>query len=308
MTRLRALLLAVTFAVAMPAAVPAADTAVPASTGAGCEVVDGTSGRCLIRAVGPGIPAPSDGDGQPVNSGGREACYFEGEEIPCALDGGVWDGTCYLKLADPQPPKSDRAWEGRTDGAIYECRYLGYVTGIPTLLRWLPTPPAAAVVDPAVLADQAVAAMGLRAIEIGMAPGHGPDSLGYVGLPVYLWVQSPSAQTFGPVTESVSAGGVTTTATAQVEKVEWSMGDGTVVTCTGPGTPYSPGFGDAPSPDCGHEYTQTSADQPGQAYLVQATSYWVVDWDGGGQTGTITLELTAETSVRIGEIQVLITR
>lgn len=150
--------------------------------------------------------------------------------------------------------------------------------------------------------------MGLRAIDIGIVPEPTPDSIGLVGLPTWMWVDEPSESTWGPITRSASAGGVTVTATAEVDRVEWEMGDGQRVICTSAGTPYQDHFGKADSPDCGHRYTRTSADEPDDAYAVTATSFWEITWTGGGQSGTIAMDFTDSTQVRVGEMQVIVTR
>ncbi|MCX5199442.1 hypothetical protein OOK31_37165 [Streptomyces sp. NBC_00249] len=98
---------------------------------------------------------------------------------------------------------------------------------------------------------------------------------------------------------------MTVTATATVRTVVWSMGDGATVTCTGPGTPYSPERGKEKSPDRGHMYTRTSAQSPGGRYPVTATTTWDVAWAGAGQTGTITTTRQSQTSLAIGELQAL---
>jgi hypothetical protein len=149
--------------------------------------------------------------------------------------------------------------------------------------------------------------MGLKAIIIGIVPEPKPGRIGLVGMPTWMWVAQPSANTWGPITRTASAGGVTVTATAKVSKVVWSMGDGSSVTCTSPGTPYQDSYGKRSSPECGHTYTRTSLGQPGDAYHVSATSYWVVTWAGGGQTGIIDLDFTANTQIKVGEMQVLVT-
>src|SRR3546814_16272040 len=64
---------------------------------------------------------------------------------------------------------------------------------------------------------------------------------------------------------------VSTTLTAVPQSVRWDMGDGTGVTCDGPGTAYDSGAPSAsPSTDCGHPYRQSSATQPGHAYDMTA--------------------------------------
>jgi hypothetical protein len=176
-------------------------------------------------------------------------------------------------------------------------------------IMWFPTPPApsAAGVTPSQVAQVAIGRMNLSAISIGITPGTGSGRVGLVGVPVWMWVQSPSPQTFGPVSASASAGGMTITATAHVSAVTWDMGDGTHVTCTGPGTPYVPADGMRKSPTCGHVFAASSAGQPGGQFTVTATSQWVVTWSGAGQSGTIQLPgLSRSTNITIGEAQVLV--
>lgn len=162
--------------------------------------------------------------------------------------------------------------------------------------------------SPEQAAQIVVAQMDLQAADIGIVPEDEPGRLGAVGAPVYMWT-TPGPTTFGPQVVTASAGGVRITATARVDRIVWSMGDGTSVTCRTPGTVYQDAFGFKSSPDCGHRYTRTSAGHPDGAYAVSATSYWLVDWTGpGGSSGQIPLDLTASTAIRVGELQALVTR
>ena len=104
--------------------------------------------------------------------------------------------------------------------------------------------------------------MHLSAIDIGIAPKPGPDSVGLVGMPVWMWAKNPSDQTVGPLTATASAGGITITATATLFRITWDMGDGTEVVCKTAGTPYDVSFGQKKSPDCGHTYTTSSGGEP----------------------------------------------
>ncbi|MGW6976466.1 ATP/GTP-binding protein [Streptomyces sp. NPDC054952] len=123
-------------------------------------------------------------------------------------------------------------------------------------------------------------------------------------MPVWMWSKAGPSRT-GPTSASASAGSVTVTATAWVRAIVWSMGDGTTVPCAGPGTPYEPRFGKQSSPTCGHMYTRTSAQAPGGRYPVTATSTWDVQWEGAGQSGTLTASRASSTSLAIGELQVV---
>lgn len=275
-------------------------TALAASSGGHCGQVDPSTGECQIWVTDPG----SGGGNVPVGnggSGGGQPCVSAlGETVPCTSQYGSWsaDYKCWLQPTSPQPPKSDPVWHGHTDGVIYDCTFPAGPGSVSGLQLWFAAPPG---VDPAVLAQQAVAAMNLHAINIGITPEPGQNRMGYVGLPTYLWVEQPTPDTFGPITRSAGSGGITVTATAQVQQIRWAMGDGQSVTCDNPGTPYQDSYGSRPSPTCGYTYTQAR-----DPYNVTATSHWVITWAGGGQTGTIPMDLTATTQIRVGEAQVLV--
>ncbi|MFF9594070.1 ATP/GTP-binding protein [Streptomyces sp. NPDC014646] len=212
---------------------------------------------------------------------------------------------CTYKLADPQPPAGSMEWNGHQpgDGAVYEKTCApGSTDAAITQLVWAPSPPAAAQVDPAVLAEQAVDKMLLKGPQIGITPK--PGGKGVVGMPVYMWTAT-GAETYGPNTATATAGGITVTATAKVSKIVWQMGDGTTVTCTTAGTPYKAEYGKKPSPDCGHRYTRPSSVQPSGTYHVTATSTWTIDWTGGGQNGQLTETRASAVDITVAEVQVL---
>lgn len=263
-------------------------SAAPASAEIVCSQFDAL-GRCTVWVET--VPTPDGGQGSGGGGGGGSIAMIVVDGRTCAPAGPT----------DPQPPLSDPVWDGNAEGAIYDCVVGPASTGgfqAPMTLRyWSATPPAA-VPDPALLAQQAVDSMGLRAIRVGIVPRTDGGSVGLVGVPNWMWVDAPDAVTFGPSTASASAGGWTVTATARVDSVTWDMGDGQIVTC-GAGTPYRDSYGSSPSPDCGHVYTEQ-----GQ-YTVTATSHWVVTWSGIGQVGTISMNLTESALVTIGEAQVL---
>ena len=211
-------------------------------------------------------------------------------------------------MVQPQPPAGDPTWQGHEpgDGAVYYCDQPQ--TGL-LITIWAQDPPPNSGTGPTPreVAQIAIEQMRLSAIDIGIAPEPGPDSIGLVGMPVWMWAKAPNQHTFGPITESASAGGITITATAKVLHITWDMGDGTEIVCDTVGSPYKPEFGRKDSPDCGHTYKKSSAGQADDAYTVTATSSWVITWSGAGQTGTIRLDgLNRSTQIRIGEAQVLV--
>ena len=314
---------ALTAALMLPMAAPASGTEPD------CQVGRDT-GRCVITATDPGTPSrperPSDESARPASApepardtGRGSPCTFistsssgQGNTVPvpCTTEHGIWrnNANCYVSRTplDPQPPATAPEWAGHPpgEGAIYACYN---VAGSPTYPIWLADPPNAADAGPTPgeVAQIAVKRMNLRAIEIGMSPS--PDGAGVVGQPTWLWVQDPGQRTTGPITRTASAGAVTVTATARLERIVWDMGDGTQVVCTGLGTPYTASQGRSASPDCGHTYTRESGYQPGQEYKVTATSEWVVDWEGAGQSGSLDVDdLSRSVQVSVGEAQVLV--
>ncbi|KMO96026.1 ATP/GTP-binding protein [Streptomyces roseus] len=243
---------------------------------------------------------------------GHDDNYGTGSQGKGATGGKPADGpppkfVCTHTPLDPQPPAGSAAWEGHKpgDGAVYrkQCVSTESVDGyIINSTAWLAQPPAEAV-DPAVLAQRAVDSMLLAGPAIASPR---PDGRYTVGVPMWLWV-SQSPTTWGPNTASASAGGIRVAATAKVSSVVWAMGDGSSVTCKGPGTPYTAGRGMSPSPDCGHLYRATSAGQPGGVYKGTATSTWSVAWavTGGGRTGRLTEVRQSPFTVSVGEVQVV---
>ncbi|MCX4911981.1 ATP/GTP-binding protein [Streptomyces sp. NBC_00687] len=209
---------------------------------------------------------------------------------------------CEATLMDPQPPASSDLWKGHKpgDGAIYMRACL---TGPDNAIDifWAADPPAEAPVDPAVLARQAVDKMTLLGPDIASPQAAGKYT---VGVPMWMWVNQ-SATSYGPNTASASAGAVTVTATAKVSKIVWRMGDGSSVTCNGPGTRYQASQGLNPSPTCGHVYDKTSAGSSGGRYPITATATWTIDWQGGGETGQLTEIRQTNMTVSIGELQVV---
>lgn len=167
-----------------------------------------------------------------------------------------------------------------------------------------PPPP-----DPAVVAQSAIAQLDL----VASAPQLSANPRTAVGLPVWMWVD-PGAASTGPLTATASIGGTTVTATATLDRIEWSMGPaGATVVCQGPGTPVAantPLYVGDDSPTCGYSYELRSLPERTGGigrWPVEATSVWTITWTGGGQTGGQDLSLTAGTDLEVGELQAVMT-
>jgi hypothetical protein len=268
---------------------------------------------CIVKAEAPSRLGQPESPSQPVaGPSAVRACFARLLNSPVECQNamfGWWSQVdeCYYRLVEPQPVSTEPIWAGNyPNGAIYNAMCPG-VVGTGGGGGWLATPPdgfGAVSTTPAELAQRAVDMMQLTGPAIGIAPPRG--ATGLVGLPVWLWT-GVSATTWGPNTATASVPGLTVTATARAKNVVWDMGDGTKVTCTGPGTVYTKGRGGGASPTCGHVYHDSSAGQPDDAYPVTATTTWEVTWTGGGTSGTLTLTRASATTIRIGELQVLVT-
>lgn len=206
---------------------------------------------------------------------------------------------------DPQPGLSmDPSDPGVGVGLWGHCVSADGTSG-PLELRVDPIQYAGPTMTPEQAAWEITRSIQFAAIEIGMAPEVFPEwghRRTYVGLPVWMWAADRTSLNYGPHSVTESVGGLVMSLTATVDRVEWDMGDGTVVSC-GPGHVYVASYGMVPSPSCGHEYSRTSRSQPGGMYTVTATSYWVVTWSSGGQSGTLRFEMSATTQVEVLELQ-----
>jgi hypothetical protein len=160
------------------------------------------------------------------------------------------------------------------------------------------------LIQPAALAQQALATMQLPAPRVGMSP---PSTAEIVNFQDWLWVEGSM---WRPISATASVGPVAATATATPERVVYEMGDGRQVVCTGSGTPYNPAVApSAQSTSCSYSYTNSSAGQPNNQYTAMATIYWHVTWTavgapGGGDLGEVAGD-TATTQVAVDEVQAL---
>ncbi len=267
------------------------------------------SGFCYVEDIRPSAPSESTTVPARAAASAPEACTDpSGGTVPCYREGLGWyeaSSDCYLKPMDPQPPPGSPLWGAHTaaeGGALYVSSCLVDASGTSIGVVWLRGPPAG-LIDPAVLAQRAIASMQLQPPVIRTAPPQGSGS-GLVGLPVWMWTDR-AENVSGPITRSASDGPVAVEATGVVTAIAWDMGDGTTVTC-GLGTPY-PAGADGSSPDCGHTYTRASDNHVpgGGPWPISTTTTWTVTWSGGGRSGTEVVQLSSSGALRVGELHVL---
>ncbi len=201
---------------------------------------------------------------------------------------------------------------GPTPGAWYSVTCDDAASGAQvTQTVWITSGQAAPTpqVDPRSLALQAEQSMTLPDPVIGLDPA----GTSVVGLSTWLWVD-PSMWSVRSVT--ASAGSVSATAVASPVGVTWTMGDGAVVTCGGPGVAYDLAQPAAwQSTYCSHLYTNSSLGQPSPdgdpddgRFPVTATVEWAVSWSAVGAPGggTLpTLYTTSRSSIRVAQVESL---
>ncbi|WP_103506797.1 MULTISPECIES: hypothetical protein [unclassified Streptomyces] len=149
--------------------------------------------------------------------------------------------TCRYVRLTPQPPADSMTYQVATGGETPDGPGAQYTVDCPESSRvsvvWRADGEDGVVTtDPEILARQAVDSMTLRPPKVASPRSEGTY---VVGMPMWMWVER-GASRMGPVSASATAGSVTVTATARVERLAWDMGDGTTVTCHGPGTRYTP--------------------------------------------------------------------
>lgn len=286
-------------AVAVPA--PARADPTPAPTGGGGNCDNNPDPSCTTWGGGGGNGGGGGGNG------GDSGCTWNGQSMPCQdPDFGAYVGNgCYWKALVPPPnvpPPSSHDPSKTGTWGVRSCYSAPSGGAVSQMLVWMDDPPGGPT--PAQLAQQALAKVHLLGAQIGVAPS--PNGSGLVGLPVWLWT-AVTPGTWGPQTATATGGGITVTITAKASRIVWDMGDGHSVTCGNPGTAYAASYGSAASPTCGYRYASpsSSAAHPHGRYTISATTYWTVNWSGGGQSGVLTPTSRAQTSIEIGEVQVV---
>ncbi len=280
-------------------------------------VVSRLTGRCQIGAS----QKPSQPSTNPARNGRGKTnagCTFKGKQLPCRTADGFFDAAsgCYLT---PQDSPSTLTGDGagyKPGTKFYRCWVIldvvdGRPEGIEKFESVIREPGEPATMDPREAARQVVASMDFVAPRLGLSPYvQSATREGIVNVPIWMWVSDPGRTTTGPQTKRATLGGVTIEATGTVDRIEWSMGGGKVVTCKGAGTPFSraDAVGKslkeiADSPTCGHRYQKTSRCEKGSSYQVSATAYWNVHWTGGGMEGDIPLSFTRSVPLRVTDLR-----
>jgi hypothetical protein len=172
-----------------------------------------------------------------------------------------------------------------------------------------------AAVDPAALAQLAVARIDLPAPRPSTAPAMSVDTL--VGITTWLWIDPGQ---WRPLTAEAQAGLLRVTATVTPVSVTWDMGEGRgtePVVCRGPGTAYRRDVkDDLQQTTCGYVYRWASFDHGGgdrrdvgdDRYHGSATIRWAVHWtaSNGEENDLADLSTTTAFDLRVDEVQAVV--
>ena len=190
------------------------------------------------------------------------------------------------------------------------CQKPGNVKGPDTLLWQVPTnTPAAATntkprITPGEAGAKAMARLKLPTLKARIGPDPSENEWGMipVGYPVWLFAEGETSLSDSDEVEDLSV-----SLEAELTSTTFDMGDGTTVTCQGPGTVYTGDVEPAtPSPTCGHTYQQVPQGTA-KSYTVTATAHWTVTWTAMGESATVTDSTSSTTELPVGELQVVIT-
>jgi hypothetical protein len=173
---------------------------------------------------------------------------------------------------------------------------------------WIPdptptTPPPSPAAVPAV-ASQALGNANLVSPTIVLNPV-GPQVTNFLS-----WLAISPAD-WHPVTATADDGGVAVTVTATPSAVEWNLGNGSSLSCPGPGVVYDPSKADdEQSTYCSYTWPAPSYGQPGGTYDVAATIEYQVTTSVTGAANTnpdlgTHFGPTAHDAVQVTEVEAL---
>jgi len=149
-------------------------------------------------------------------------------EIPGSSGGGGGGSSCYFRK------ESDADWPARAQGKEHFGDYFNIqqpgqesyellCDGRHVRWLWLDPGTPSTAADPRVIAERAVADVGLPAMGIGVNPG----ARGLVGVESWFWAQGYDGT---PITRQVSAFGMVVDVEITAASVHWDFGDGTSTT------------------------------------------------------------------------------
>ncbi len=279
-------------------------------------VVSTATGLCLTPGRAVAAASGTDGGGTVTVGAGDGGSSGGGPGAPGGNGGGTGSGVDPWQCAYELLVLNDEGGAGgSTPGNWYSVTCVDSETGASTTqTEWIPDQPtpASPPVDPRSVALDAENSLRLPAPELYFNPAFA----GVVNLPTWLWIDPGIWHAYSV---SASVGSVSATAVATPVSVQWTMGDGGVVVCEGPGVPFDPYLASSgQSTQCAYTYLRSSEGQPSPdgrpddaSFDVRATVTWAVSWSatgaaGGGSLPSLTTSTTsAERVVQVESINEL---
>lgn len=283
-----------------------------------CQQYD-ANGQCTIHIKDPGSssqPGSTQSSGGGNHNPGPTVCKTEkGNIVPCYDDFfgyfylNQYGDAEYVKLSQPQPPKSSPLWEGHTTGAIYDFIFVegcGQCTNGGS--GWMQNPPPGMVVppDPGDVARDILATMTMIQPTFHRSPSETNSYQGraftYVNTPTWFWTDPAD---FHPLSKTATNTGVTVTVTATPTTLTFDAGNGASKSCGGPGTAWTTGYGNDVSPSgCSYTYTNVSAAGPVTSKL---STQWDITWTSnvaGQANGTLDPLVSTTTAAAMDILQI----
>jgi len=189
--------------------------------------------------------------------------------------------------------------ENPVEGERYGLICYSVPDGAIALAQWIIYEPGVNIITPATLANQALKELPLVYPRPRTAPPRTATQV--VGIRTWMWVES---EDWHPISATAAIPGLSATVTASPTQTIWDMGDGTTVTCDGPGTPYDPSIPDAAQQsECSHTF------QHDGTYPVRVSIVWSVTWTAstgaGGNLGLF--QRSTQFDVNVEQRQAVIT-
>lgn len=150
--------------------------------------------------------------------------------------------------------------------------------------------------SPQQAAEQAIARLSFTTPDVGFGPDPNNNRFGMLPVGFNVWF-FPRGGTLQPASARDSVGGHEVNLSIGVKEITYQLGDGTILSCSGGGTPRPADLKrDIKSPDCGHQYEKKGE------YTIVAMTTWQVDWTASGASGSQDITLSSSRSLSIGEL------
>jgi hypothetical protein len=164
--------------------------------------------------------------------------------------------------------------------------------------------PEGGLVDPRALALEALDSVQIDPPAIRTSPSQ--DGQLFVQVRTWLWIDGDWWHGYEA---TATAGRVWSKVVAQPVSVTWQLGDGTALTCSGPGTAWTPGAPEDGT-DCSHVYRRSSASTAGGTFQLSASVRLSVSWTSNAPFGGTlpAIDRPSSLEVEVGEIQAIGTR